>query len=442
MELRLPIRKKISKALLAAIWLCILIIFGLVSGINAALLSSDGQDKIDNNSSKLRDPIILSNGKILSLAFSLDPSILSTVKQKIKNGNDEPILRNSLLELLSQSDSFLSIRPSSVLDKNEIPPSGNKHDFMSLAPYRWPDPTKSNGLPYVGYDGRVNPEVYSITDKKNIEEMIYRVKIFALAYYFTDNPSYASKAEELLRVWFLNNNSFMNPNLQYAELHRGENNGTKGGIMYGKYLPDLIGAIELIRSSTEWSSEDHQGMVLWFKKYLHWLMNSKHGKEESRQPNNHGTWYRLQVAAIALFLNKTDVAKSSLLDVGEKLIFRHIESNGSQSREIHRRNSLDYSVFNLLGLFKLASLSENFGIDLWNYRTPEGAGLQKALDYLLPSLLNKETWPHPQLKQVDRKNMADLLCIAAIHYHNNQTYRQACNTVSRNDINITLSFPP
>jgi Alginate lyase len=164
---------------------------------------------------------------------------------------------------------------------------------MSLAPYRWPDATKPTGLPYVGHDGRLNPEVYSVPDKKNMEDMIYMVKILSLAYYFTNNPNYASKAEEMLRVWFLNNSTYMNPNLQYAEVIRGENNGTMRGILHGKYLPEVIDAIRIIRNSPNWSNEDQKGMELWFTKYLDWLMNSEHGQEEKRQRNSHGTWYRV-----------------------------------------------------------------------------------------------------------------------------------------------------
>ena len=45
--------------------------------------------------------------------------------------------------------------------------------------------------------------------------------------------------------------------------------------------------------------------------------------------------------------------------------------------EIKRINSMDYSIFNLLGLFKLASVGQHLGIDLWNYKTSKGAGLQR-----------------------------------------------------------------
>ena len=96
----------------------------------------------------------------------------------------------------------------------------------------------------------------------------------------------------------------------------------------------------------------------------------------------------------------------------------------------------------MLGLFRLASIAEHLGIDLWNRKTPEGAGLQKTLDYLLPSLLNKETWPHSQIKLIDRKNMVDLLCRVAILYQNNQSYIQACNSASAKEINVALSHPP
>ena len=96
----------------------------------------------------------------------------------------------------------------------------------------------------------------------------------------------------------------------------------------------------------------------------------------------------------------------------------------------------------MLGLFRLANIGERLGIDLWNHKTPEGAGLQKTLDYLLPSLLNKETWPHSQIKLIDRKNMVDLLCRAAIHYQNNQSYTHACESASKKDINVALSHPP
>jgi Alginate lyase len=57
--------------------------------------------------------------------------------------------------------------PISVIEKTKLPASGNKHDYLSLSPYDWPDPTKPNDLPYILHDGIINPGVYSIPDRQN-----------------------------------------------------------------------------------------------------------------------------------------------------------------------------------------------------------------------------------------------------------------------------------
>jgi hypothetical protein len=277
-----------------------------------------------------------------------------------------------------------------------------------------------------------------------MDDMIYRVKILALAYYLTDNPHYASKAERLLRVWFLNDGTHMNPNLQHAEVQLGINDGSRSGIMDGKDVPGVIDAIGLIRHSPSWSNQDQQGMELWFSKYLDWLLNSRHGKQEQRRLDNHGTWYDVQVSSIALFLNKTGTAKSTVQGIiVHGLLPKQIQPDGRQPLELTRTHSLDYSIFNLLGLFRLANIGQHLGIDLWNYKTPQGAGLRKALDYLLPYILKKQRWPYLQIEAVNTKNLVDLLCSAELHYQNNQSYMQACKSVSTKErIDPTRNFPP
>ena len=291
-------RKKISRSLSAITMVAMLfVLVCFFSGAETRSTSWTDYGKKVNDSSTVPTPLKIPSGQVLSRALLLDPSLLLAAKEAAKNDDiNDPEMQTSIEQLLSQANSFISLRPTSVIEKGEAPASGDKHDFFSLAPYRWPDPEKPDGLPYVNYDGKLNPEVYSVPDKKNMDDMVYRVKILSLAHYFTENPRYVAKAVELLRVWFLNNSTGMNPNLQYAEVVRGENNnnGTMRGILHGKYLPDVIDAIRLIQHSPSWSKQDQQGMEIWFSKYLNWLMYSEHGEEERRQPNNHGTWYRVQ----------------------------------------------------------------------------------------------------------------------------------------------------
>jgi hypothetical protein len=192
--------------------------------------------------------------------------------------------------------------------------------------------------------------------------MITRVKILSAAYYFTDDTKYSAKATEFLRVWFLNNDTFMNPNLQYSEVITGKNNGTRSGIIAANIFPTVLDAISLIQNSPDWTSKDQKGIEQWFNKYLDWLLNSKFGKKESKQPNNHGTWYDVQASSISLFLNKTEITKNILDNNAEKLIIEKIQPNGSQPFEMYRHTSLDYHIFNLLGFFNLAKIGENIGI--------------------------------------------------------------------------------
>ena len=186
-----------------------------------------------------------------------------------------------------------------------------------------------------------------------------RVKILSAAYYFTDNTKYSAKATEIIRVWFLNNDTFINPNLQHSEVITGKNNGTRSGIIAANYFPTVLDAISLIQNSPDWTGEDKKGIEKWFNRYLDWLLNSKFGKKESKELNNHGTWYDVQASSISLFLNKTEITRNILENNFEKLIAEKIQPNGSQPSEMYRHTSLDYHIFNLLGLFNLARVGEN-----------------------------------------------------------------------------------
>src|SRR5262245_24519003 len=70
--------------------------------------------------------------------------------------NDERF-RDAYDDLLRDANVALTAGPFSVMQKKRMPPSGDKHDYMSLAPYWWPDSTKPGGVPFIRRDGDVNP---------------------------------------------------------------------------------------------------------------------------------------------------------------------------------------------------------------------------------------------------------------------------------------------
>lgn len=106
-------------------------------------------------------------------------------RQKLSADHDA-VLEAAVRKLTRQADKVLkSAKLYSVMNKARVPPSGDKHDYMSQAPYWWPDPAKPNGLPYVRRDGERNPELDKISDTGEMDEVIGDSETLALAYYFT-----------------------------------------------------------------------------------------------------------------------------------------------------------------------------------------------------------------------------------------------------------------
>ena len=61
--------------------------------------------------------------------------------------------------LIREADKNLTSNIITVMDKPMTPPSGDKHDYMSMGRYWWPNPATADGLPYIRKDGVVNPEI-------------------------------------------------------------------------------------------------------------------------------------------------------------------------------------------------------------------------------------------------------------------------------------------
>src|SRR4030095_5632002 len=94
--------------------------------------------------------------------FLLNGERLAANKKGINDG--DKTLAAALSKLESDARKALTQEPTSVVSKATTPPSGDKHDYMSQAPYFWADPAKPNGLPYIRRDGERNPEINKISD--------------------------------------------------------------------------------------------------------------------------------------------------------------------------------------------------------------------------------------------------------------------------------------
>ncbi|MCB0126272.1 MAG: alginate lyase family protein [Caldilineaceae bacterium] len=337
---------------------------------------------------------------------------LTDAKQQLAHA-DAP-LQPAYQKLLRDAKQALAAGPFSVFDKPMVAPSGDKHDYYSVGPYWWPNPETSDGLPYIRRDGEVNPERerYDASARSQMESAVITL---ALAWYFTGDERYAIHATHLLRTWFLDPATRMNPHLAYGQAIPGICDGRGIGIIETHNFPTLLDAVALLRTSPHWREEDQRGFSQWFRAYLDWLLTSKHGRDEAVERNNHGTWYDVQVAAFALFVGDQQAARRALSENTPERIITQIEPDGSQPHELARTRSLSYSVMNLLGLMDAADLGQQVGVDLWHFVTGDGRGIRRAVDYLVHHAL-EQPWPNQQITPATSIVLLPVLYRAAIAY--------------------------
>ena len=363
---------------------------------------------------------------------------------KVRLAAVDSTLQPALDQLLSEADEALDMKPPSVMDKKRIPPSGDKHDFVSQAPYYWRD-TNSPDDHYIHRDGQRNPEANKDSDAGNFGQVCSSAHTLALAFYFTGNEKYADKASELLRIWFLHPDTRMNPNVNYGQGIPGRVEGRPEGIISTRGLVELMDGLGILNESKSWTAADQQAMTDWLRQYVLWLTTAPLALREGRAANNHGTFYDTQVAAITLFLGKTNVTRELLLKDCENRIARQIEPDGRQPRELTRTLSFDYSLFNLRALFDLASIGQNAGVDLWHFQTPDGRSILKALKFMAAYADPKMEWPYTQIHNPNRENLADLLLRASAVYHDTGIDKALENysagKLAKNPINLLFATP-
>ena len=302
--------------------------------------------------------------------------------------------------LMRNADSALRVGPFSVMQKKTFPPSGDKHDYLSMAPYWWPDSTKANGIPYIRRDGVMNPQTRIDHDGLRFGAMTDAVEALSLAYWFTGDEKYAARAALLVRVWFIDPATRMNPNLRFAQAILGVSEGRGIGILDLRAFSHLVDALRIIESSPSWPNSEKAAFSKWCTEYLTWLRESANGKDERGEKNNHGTLYDMQVASIALYVGDSAIARDVLIKSARARVDSQIAADGSQPLELERTRPIHYSLFNLDAFTQLAEMGRHVGADLWHYRNQKGGSIEAGLRFVAPYASGTRTWSKPDIAPI------------------------------------------
>lgn len=346
---------------------------------------------------------------IVAETILIKGGVLAETKKRVKE--NAPDLKPALSTLIEEADAALADGPYSVTEKKKVAPSGDKHDYASYSRYWWPDPDKPGGLPYIRRDGETNPNSQSPdeSDRPRIELVGINTETLGLAYYLTGEKKYAEKAAQLLRVWFLDPATRMNPNVNHAQVRPGHNDGSKSGVLDGRMNIRALEGSLLIAGSLALSDAERAGLKSWAAEYFRWLTTEKRPLEEAASKNNHGSFYDAQAMYFALFSGNKEAAAKIAQDFVKKRLLSQIKSDGTMPEEFARTRPLFYSMYNLHAMFLVANLAEKVDVDIWN----AGDGrLRVALDYQAPYANPNTPWPHHSIKKAERIKMFAILKMA------------------------------
>ncbi|KAL1915953.1 uncharacterized protein VTP21DRAFT_6341 [Calcarisporiella thermophila] len=290
-------------------------------------------------------------------------------------------------------------RKYTITKTERLPPNGDKHYYYSFAPYWWPDCKKVKNVtnpetqcPFKQRDGQVNPDAKKLTAGSTMYQFISDSTNLAVAYKLYDKEEYARQFALLVDTFFLQEDTYMEPNLTYAQVIRGPPSekawiGREEGIIDTRYLVLFSTAVPLLKGSDAFTPELDKKLKTWFQRYASWLETSKFGRAECGKKNNHATFCFAQRAAYWHYAGNAAKARAAINSYLSGPFQTQFESDGSQPEELARTLPLHYLMFNLEALTALAKLGARLGVDVWHERNKKGAGVQKAIDFVLPMAL-------------------------------------------------------
>ncbi len=294
--------------------------------------------------------------------------------------------------ILKLAAAALRLEPPTITRHRATLSLGGLNDFFSTSDYFWPNPATSNGLPFISRDGQSYPELFA-AHRMAMRDMRDGVSALAAAYLITHEDRYVSKASQLLRVFFVDPATKMNPNLQFAQAVPGASPGRSYGIIDGLHLIEVPRAITAMASSPALSPDTRAALKTWFADLSHWMLTSANGKAEASAKNNHSVAFFLQIAVYADFTGNEALQAECRRQFKEVFVGKQMAEDGSFPLELKRTKPYGYSIFQLDNMATLCQVLSTPQDNLWLFQLPDGRGMRKAMAFLYPFLEDKTKWP-------------------------------------------------
>lgn len=294
--------------------------------------------------------------------------------------------------IVREADAAMRSGAEHITDAINPRSAGGAHDFSSCGDYWWPNPDTADGLPYVRRDGKTNPDNFD-DHRRILRAMRTKVDYLTAAALRTGTRAYGERAVRLLREFFLEDATKMNPSLRYAQAIPGVCEGRGIGIIDTLHLMDVTQAAVLLEAHGFLAPAPAQELRCWFAQYLEWLFTSEEGRTEMQEKNNHSVCFFAQAAAFARFVGDGRTLALCRAQYRQVLL-RQMAPDGSFPLELARTKPYSYSLFVLDNMVTLCALLSAPGEDLWQFCLPEGQSIARGIAFMQPYVLNKSAWPY------------------------------------------------
>jgi hypothetical protein len=294
--------------------------------------------------------------------------------------------------IMPRAEKLLQAEPVTVTASHSDRSQGGPHDFFSEGDYWWPDTNNPNG-PYIQHDGMTNPNNF-VEHRHAMIRLCDVVGTMTSAYILTGDDKYVAHAVKHLKAWFVDEQTRMNPNLEYAQAVKGRFKGRSTGVIDTIHLVDVARGTMLMSSSPAFPKKDYEDVRSWFRDYLHWLTTSTNGLEERAAKNNHGICWSMQAAGFAQLAGDEQVLDWVRHQFKDVYLTRNMAPNGGFPAELGRTKPYGYSLFVIDAMAGIAQIASTPQENLWTYQTTDRRGMRKGLEFIFPYIADKSKWPY------------------------------------------------
>jgi len=293
--------------------------------------------------------------------------------------------------ILKKAEEYRSEAPRTVTADICKRSKGGPHDYYSEGDYWWPDPGNPSG-PYVKRDGETNPDIF-LAHRELMVRLSEIIGTLTSAYLIAKDEKYAAQAARHLRAWFVAEKTRMNPNLLFGQAVKGRYSGRGIGIIDTIHLAEVARGAKLLCGSSSFAPKDQASVKAWFREYLTWINTHSYGKSEKVYPNNHSVCWSLQAAAFADLVGDSEQLEWIRNQFKTVYLEKMMASDGGFPAELNRTKPYSYSLFVIDAMAGVAQIASTAEDDLWTFQLPDGRGMKKGMEFIVPYIIDKKSWP-------------------------------------------------